>query len=88
MWADTSDLPHLGLLIFHSLEPRLAVNQSLQPLTQTDVSEQRCEDKTGVCYGRWMARGFLYISKLRCVGFDSVGNLGHQTIKWPLPFVM
>ncbi len=25
----------------------------------------------------WMVRGFLYISQLKCVEFDSVGNLGH-----------
>lgn len=54
MWAATSDLPHLGLLIFYLLEPRPAINQSLQPLTQTEVSELRRDDKTGVMGDGWM----------------------------------
>lgn len=77
MWADTSDLPHLGPLISRCLEPRPAVNQSLQTLIQTEVSELRREDKTGVHYRGGVARGLLYISELERVGFDSLGNLGH-----------
>lgn len=53
MWAATSDLPHLGLLISYLQEPRPAVNQSLQPLIRTEVSELRREDKTGVMGDGW-----------------------------------
>lgn len=81
MWAHTSNLPHLGLLISHpSVEPRLAVNHHFQLLLQPEMSEPRHEGMEGVKGvtggGGSGQRGSFTCNSIR-VGFDRQGDLGH-----------